>query len=194
MPPPVIGKTPNYQLWALPLQDAATAAAGGDIVILGNTITRYWSPTVLGINAVSMVDDGTGHFYLLTGFLDVRGCRSFVLMVRRTISDSSAQPAIAAAANPNLRYQYRFSNAENPPAFYAGGDNFKMVLTLNAVTAQFPAIGAGESQTIFQSWDLAGGNASPSITIGTDVRFQLYSSTNNPGALNQWTVAMWGSG
>jgi len=79
-----IPKVPQNQIAALPLIDFNTSAAGGDVIILGNSITRFWSATVLGMPG-NFVNIAGGASELRSNVLDVTGCSRFVLLVTATI-------------------------------------------------------------------------------------------------------------
>jgi len=196
MPPTVTGKTPQNQLDALPLTDAATAAQGGDIVILGNSISRYWSPTVLAVNGIGFTTDPNGFFYLPTAFLDVRGCRSFAMLLRRI--NTTALPQLALPSM-TVYMQYRFSNGEVPLISLGAIQNQRYIAAaqINSIPIVFPTMQVqSEVQTAFRGWNTGqeGGGAGEvqSQSLGTDVRFFILSATA-PTAPNTFSMALWGS-
>ena len=83
--PPNIGKTPQNQLDALPLLTPDTAAQGGDIFIVGQSVTRYFSPAALGIvEATRVADpDEAGSTLILSNQIDLRGMNSLQVVITR---------------------------------------------------------------------------------------------------------------
>lgn len=195
MPPANIAKIPQNQLNALPLTDAATAAAGGDIVVLGNSISRYWSPVTTGVNASVFANDANGFPVMVSNFLDVRGCRSFVLLLRRAFTGVGI-----ALANITCTYQFRFSSGETPLTSLGATQNvgflaMNVLPGLNVIS--FPAFqNANEVQTHAFPFDTGQETAtgfSGTKVIGTDVRF-VYTATGAIAATNTFSLAIWGSG
>jgi hypothetical protein len=194
MPPTNISKIPQNQLDALPLTDAATAAAGGDIVVLGNTISRYWSPTVTGINGTPFANDANGFPVIVSNFLDVRGCRTFTMLMRRAFVGVGI-----ALANFSAFAQYRFSTGETPLTSLGATQNAQL-LAMNLLgncnnPLTFGAFqNANEVQTIAIPFDLgqetSTGNNGPKI-VGTDVRI-VFVATGAIAATNTFFLAMWG--
>jgi len=194
MPPTVISKMPQNQLDALPLIDAGTVANSGDVQILGNRITRYWSPTALGLSGAAFVSDGGagGGTVLATPFLDVRGCRAFTILLRRI-------NVLLAAALPDffLWGQYRFSTGE-VPLFDGSGDRLTYLegYLVNNITISFPAMQtAGEVQTATRGWHVGQEPlaADQPQTIGMDLRV-VVTCTVAPAVANTFSMAIWGVG
>jgi hypothetical protein len=81
-----IGNTPVNQLNALPLVTAQSVGDPGEIVVVGNTIIKYWSPVALfgsGIGNAGFAGNVADPFQpgarsgIVTNFIDVRGCNYF---------------------------------------------------------------------------------------------------------------------
>jgi len=76
-------KIPQNQLDALPLLDADIAAAGGEIQIIGNQLTKFWASSVLAFPAAWVAHPVSGSF-LLSAQLDMRAVSRFSLIGKRT--------------------------------------------------------------------------------------------------------------
>lgn len=191
-----IGKTPQNQLDALPLQDADAAAAGGILSIVGGAVNRFWDPATLGINGVNMTLFSATKWALVTPYLDVRGCSRFVIALRASISAGAT-----LAMNVNTSWQYRQGPGDSPAVTQAGTINDLVNgITNNSGSMVFPATAGASTFTILNTVGPEGGAGTPGCfeyVIGTDVRFILNTSTNEPGGvgkngLTAWTCYIWG--
>jgi hypothetical protein len=85
---PTLGATPQVQLDSLPLITAQQVGDPGEVVVIGNSIIKHWTPAQLGVVAVSGNTgdpDKAGALGFVTNIIDVRGCSFFrLVMVRRT--------------------------------------------------------------------------------------------------------------
>jgi hypothetical protein len=198
--PTTIAKIPQNQLNALPLTDAATAAAGGDIVVLGSAITRYWSPTVLGVSGARRTgpEAVSGYFALVTPYLDVRGCSQFVVLLQR--NGGTGVGAIGTSAT--CSFQYRFATTDTQPFGQNGGvgDNAIGKSNVGGGAIPFPSVAAQPlPQYNVRAFSLAvvTGSAGVSNMIGTDVRIIIDWSTTDPevgaGGTVFFSIAMWGA-
>lgn len=78
-------KIPINQQDALPLLTTDAASLPGDIQLVGNSLTRYWSPSVLGMGSNFVaIPNGGASFWMRSNVLDVRGCCSFALLIKRS--------------------------------------------------------------------------------------------------------------
>lgn len=195
-----IGKTPQNQLNALPLQDADSAAAGGQIQIVGGSMVRYFDAVTLGLNGVGASTFTSGAFQdfgLVTPFLNLIGCNKFNIVIR-------ANTTIARAALPAIhpQYQMRMGVSDNPPVLYANGAGIQQgangVLLLGSTGLTFPATSGTESQTgviAFEGPQVANnsGVQAPSTftPFGSDVRFLLTSLGASFPAQTTFTVNIW---
>lgn len=188
---------PKTQQDALPLQTIAGALAG-DIQVVGNALTRYWSPSVTGINGAKRVNIGAGASFILTSFLDVRGCNQFQAIMVRT--------AITVTGDDTTRFrmflQYRAggSGGIQPIALNASLSNLTFFPVLGTCTPD--AGGGGYPQSIPLIAALGFSNNFLNATtaeagakvIGTDVRFLFLWDALNPGDPNQsWDLHLWGA-
>lgn len=98
-----IPKVPQNQIAALPLIDFNTSAAGGDVIVLGTSITRFWSATVLGMPS-NFVNITGGASELRSNVLDVTGCSRFCLVMTATI-------AVGGYAGQNIEPFILYSNS-----------------------------------------------------------------------------------
>lgn len=191
----IIGNMPQVQIDSLPLISADVAAAGGVISIVGGNFTRYYSPTILGVSSVNAATNGGATFWLTTNFLDVRGCRSFMMLTRR--HNTTALPQGGIGGGIALYYQMRFTSAENPAQSKGATENLA-VCAINVISNSqiaFPALQTlGETQTVLFGWNVAlggsGAGNSGNLSIGTDVRFMV-GFANDPGVLNTFSLALW---
>lgn len=104
-------KIPINQQNALPILTIDQTASPGDMQIIGNTMTKFWSSSVLG----GFVTNGGASLWL-SPQLDVRACSRFAIVMKRTysvdrtnsgflfvdyaFSDGTANSAATIASNP----------------------------------------------------------------------------------------------
>lgn len=198
-----IGKTPQNQLDALPLQDADSAAAGGEIQIVGGVINRFFSSSVLQITGVAMTTF-TGEQALVTPYLDVRGCNQFVLTLS-TVNNVSGRAALPAIF---VFIQTRLGASDTPPVYYAnnGGagtrdeaDNSIQLVTTTGHAFAITAA-AGEVQRHTWAWNQAavnngglGATAGGAGWIGTDSRLIITTQTVGMSTNNLFSATLWAS-
>jgi len=91
-----IGATPVNQLNALPLVTANAIGNPGEVLILGGTLTKYWSPSALGINGqlgnVLDPDDNTLVRILSLAYIDAGGCNTYTLLTVAGVPNAGAEP------------------------------------------------------------------------------------------------------
>jgi hypothetical protein len=196
-----VGALPQNQIDALPLltvaqaQQASTVIRGG-----GGQILKMFTPADLGfVNLTPTNIAGSGKFGLVaTNYVDVSFCTRFSAIIRRTISDNTAQ--VAMGFGGILTVQHRAFPGDTPPAAYlpAGAlrDDMIGITQIGTVLTIFPAIGIGETQSLPVCWSdnvVSGTGVGNATTIGGDVRFIFSWNTNNPGggAANLNLFNMW---
>lgn len=192
-----IGKTPQNQLDALPLQDADSAAAGGQIQVVGGSMVRYFDANTLGINGVTAATFSSGAFSdtgLLTPFLNCVGCSKFIIVVRAFTT------IIRAALAPlHVSVQVRLGASDTPPVLYQNGAGIHQEAnawtSLSSTGLTFPATQATEAQTLVFSWDTtAPGNSVPSgqfTFFGSDIRFLVSTLGTAIAATNTFSMNIW---
>lgn len=192
-----IGKTPQNQLDALPLQDADSAAAGGEIQIVGGSIVRYFSASVLGLNGVVASTFVSGAFSMsgfVTPYLNCVGCAKYMILVRAATSIArGALPAMFIAA------QQRFGIADAPAVVYANGAGLQQAANgyvfMSSTNITLPATSGTENQAALFCWDptLPGNNGPDLFTVfGSDIRFFInFSSAAAPAGTNTFSVQIW---
>jgi len=187
-----IGKTPQNQLDALPLQDADTAAAGGVLSIVGGSINRFWDPNTLQINGINTTTFSATKVALVTPYLDLRGCTKFVFALRRTVAG-------AAGAVPSgiLTFQYRLGASDTPAVTQTGSIDDSMNGIINNTSGViFPATAGAETDTrilTFDEFQNSGVGGAVSLSIGSDVRLIFSFSTNPVNVINFFTAYLWGA-
>jgi hypothetical protein len=190
--PTILGATPVNQLNALPLRTATAAAADGDIEVVGGTISRYWSPAVLGINGVGSTLLG-GNFFLATGYLNTTGVSRYVLILNRqnAVGDAVALSAFTVHA------QYRISKLSTPGINPITDQVTNGYLNLISTGVAFVGVAAPLDQTAIVSWASetslgSSANARP-LLIGSDCRIVINQTGANPPDANDFfTMALWG--
>lgn len=185
-----IGKTPQNQLDALPLQDADTAAAGGVVQFVGTTLVRYFDAAALGINASSVATVNT-KVCIVTPYLDLRGCKQYNFTLRCT--NAAVRIALPACF---LEAQMRMGSADTPSASYVNGgaiaNTLNAIMQINAAGQTFAATTAGgEVQTVLWSWDSSSGSGNSGAWFSSDVRFIVSFSTNPVVAGTVFTANLW---
>lgn len=192
-----VGLIPVNQLDALPLISAAQAAQAGTLQIVGGRAARYFGPADLGINAsgVSTLPVGAGfYYYLVTPFLDLRGCSTFAFLLRRNVGATIT----ALAGTAVLQLQWRMNSADTPPVAWI--DPTGTAVNENQVgKAQvqtgvvFPATTAGNNQRALITWGgVLQAQYSPNVAPGADTRVIVTWSTTNPNLGDgSFTAALW---
>jgi hypothetical protein len=176
---------PKTQQDALPIQTIAQASSG-DIQIVGNTMTRFWSSTVLNMGA-EVSEQGVFNHY--SNQLDVRGCNSFTLVVKR-VTGANAQ---AAVANVALYWLYGSSDGVFPSL--AAVPSLSTYPRMNA-TNGWGALGVTSTDVQQLSW--TNGGVQPTnysgagmATVGTSFKIVLSLSVAISAA-ESYTFEMWG--
>jgi hypothetical protein len=193
-----IGKTPQNQLDALPLQDADTVAEGGTLQVIGGALYRYFNATQLGIAGIPMATF-TGEQALVTPYLDLRGCINGTLALR-TVNNVSGRAALPAIF---LFVQYRLGPSDTPPVYYAnnGGagsrdeqDNAMAPVQSTGLVFAITAA-AGEQQTLFWTWGpgATAGQGNVFGVVGSDCRFIITTQTLGMSTNNVFSANLWAS-
>lgn len=175
---------PKTQQDALPIQTIA-AANSGDIQVVGNTISKFWSGPALNMgNSVSEA----ANFSYYSNQLDVRGCWRFALVLTYTTT-GAIWPAITTL---NLFWLYGSSGGLFPTLVTPG---VSFIIRMNNAGA--PALPVASSQVITLTWcdggpqptnQAAGGMA----TIGTSFKLCLQANVNTPAG-GTLVGELWGS-
>lgn len=114
-----VQKVPQNQLAAFPLMTADVAANPGEYYIIGNSMVRFWSKENTNINAQALGNDPGGpgaYTYLLTNWLDVRGCSAFQGVLTRTVGAVGND----SVTNIKMYAQYRSQSGFLPPTGLTG--------------------------------------------------------------------------
>jgi hypothetical protein len=188
---------PKTQQDALPLQTIAGALAG-DIQVVGNALTRYWAPSVTGISGSFRTNIGASASFILSNFLDVRGCNQFqAIMVRNALTVTGDD---TTRFRMFLQYRAGGTGGVQPIALNASLSNLTFYSVVGTCTPD--AGGGGYPQSIpltqalgFSNNFLNAATAEAGVkTIGTDVRFLFVWDALNPGNINQsWDLHLWGA-
>jgi hypothetical protein len=183
-------KIPVNQLNALPLVTADQAAAGGDVIVQGSTITRFWSNTVLGMGT-TFTNLGGGGSAMSSVQLDVTGCSRFALVLTRTVTGVGGDAADLFAVY--LSYGDLAGNNELP------GLNTGNLSGMHDMIGRFTwAVALGNGTTVLScQWAdasvLPGHGAGQSIsTVGTRVFISLRSAAVAV-ANRTFSAEMWGA-
>jgi hypothetical protein len=194
--PATLGNIPQNQVDAFPVNQGYGT---GTISFVGGTVLRFWTPAETGVSQIAAATAGGATFWLPTNFLDVSGCRTFHILVRRHNTTALPQGALGGAVA--AYYQYRFTATETPALSKGATENLAacaiQVVGNSNFIGSFPALQTlGETQTASFGWDIstpdsaAGNNGQTSF--GTNVRFMVGFS-NDPGANNTFSIALWAS-
>jgi hypothetical protein len=196
-----IGNTPINQLNALPLVSAQSVGDPGDVVVVGNTIRRYWSPVALlgassgnaGVagNVADPFQPGARSGFI-TLMLDITGCNFFTcIMVMRaaTAGNDLGIPSWLVAA------QHVGIGLNGLSVTPGGGANsdlaFVPVGTVSVGSRLATAAGANQDRTGELSWS---NNSTGSRMVGSA---RLYFHVENmPGTPTEqlWWPTLWGQG
>lgn len=196
-----IGRTPLNQLNALPLQDADTNAAGGEISVVGGSFCRYFSPTVLQINGAVLSSVAVGintYRFIVTPYLDLRGCSKFQFLLRRNVVTTTA----ALLGTPQLSFRTRMGASDAPGIVWINGNAINESMSgasyVNTVTPlAFPAAGAGgNNQQSLRTWaaDEIQGFGGTAASIGSDSRLCVDWGLTDPVIGDStFTAQLWAS-
>jgi len=188
-----IGNMPQNQIDALPLFSADTAAKGGIISIFAGSFTRYLDGPTTGINGSAFATDANGLVFIVSDFMDLRGCRSFAILLRRAFVGVGA-----LLQGINVWVQYRFTTAEVPLTSFApaaANQEYLGMFLLGFQPITFPAFGAaGQVQTSYRGWNTAqaSGVGGMPQSLGTDCRLVLIAN-GAIAATNTFTMTLWGA-
>lgn len=148
------GALPQNQIDALPLITPAQAVQASTIIRAGGgQFYKLFTPNETGINLVSntvtALSGGFQDASVVSNYLDLSFCNRFRILLRRTISNNSAQAALTAGT---WFIQMRTSSAEAPAVSYANGVAvaFEFVgrTQIGSTGITFPSIEVGTTQTI----------------------------------------------
>jgi hypothetical protein len=195
-------KIPQNQLDALPLP-TDTTSNGGEVYNVGNTMVRYWSPSDTGIGGVALtVDPGdaiSAKTYLLTNWLDVRGCSAFQGVLTRKVQESVPGAGDAAAQDSVTPFvmnsQYKSGTGVQPPTGVLG-ITLAGASPLSTITPVAKPAALAYPWTYVTSRGLQFAAVNPSLLIGVlgfNVRlwFSRNAPTVYPGEL--YTLELWGT-
>jgi hypothetical protein len=197
---------PVNQLEALPLLTVQQFLSpdGGDTVVYGTRVLKYWSPTALGITAgvpTLDADGGPGNKYqITTPWLDVTPCMFFAFVILRTIPAGNH----AISKSMHLCVQYKQTPAETP---YLSNNilgiqdpyNGILDLTGSGTPVIFPDIAGPAIERFTALFSPNTGVASTvqnvALIMGPSVRFQLNWLAIAPDANDHstYSMAIWGS-
>ena len=175
---------------------------GGVVTVVGGSVTRLWTPAMLGVNGVRPTEYIAGHYGFWTPVLDLTGCSAFTFLVERTspgllpevhamfifaqaqLGDmSTTDPYLAAFVDP----QATAGQANNQGSATTGGQQLNgmaLVSGTNGIIWPQP-FGAGVQRGMFEWNAIAGfagggpGGAGEQNTNGY-FRFLFNWSTNPP--------------
>ena len=168
------GPIPTSQLNALPILTAGQAALGGDVLVVGSTLSRVWSPATLGLNGTSVVaNKPVGWYWFGTDYLDLRGTSKCLMTVRCVnVNVRAALPVFA------VWLQTRQGPTDKPDAIYStGGGTGKPSNAETVVQSRiaFPATAnPSEVQTAVFGWSFGGACQS----VGTDGNYAAIPGIN----------------
>jgi hypothetical protein len=181
---------PKTQQDALPLLTIASAT-GGDVQLLGNSITRFWTSASLNLGNGTNVAPGT---VFQSASLDVRGCSRFAFVIKRVA------PNPDAGSNLFLYLIYGMSDGTFP-----GLTDYGAAPQLNVRIANFNygLLGVGSIKVAAIIWsdpsgvDTGGGGTNPSTaTVGTSFRIGL-TDVITPAQMTAggggYTFELWGA-
>lgn len=185
-------KVPENQLAALPLMTADVNANPGEYYIVGNSLIRFWSKENLNINAVALADDpyssGT-YTYLVTNWLDVRGCSAFQGVLTRSVSVVGSD-----SVTPIKMYsQYRSQAGIQPPTGSVGATLGGELATITPVGK--PAL-AAYPWTYVTARSLQFASVNPSLIVGVigfNVRLWFSRVTASVYAGELYSLELWGT-
>lgn len=190
MPTPRI---PINQQDAFPILTIDQTAAPGDIQVVGGTITRYYSPSVLGVNNIQMglpAGDGWGTAdigWVRTAPLDLRGMSSFVAILTRVLQANQNDGAPGEIASLYVEF-VNSAGVFQPPSVPVPGISFAH--RVGAFILETQAMVAG-TQICTLCWvngsQTIGGSFTFLSTIGTCCRF-IVLSNKNPNLWPQFPV------
>lgn len=183
--------TPINQQDALPLYSPITGANGGNITLVGNNLTRFWSGAALGLDSVGSPGNWitrAPQINLESASLDWRGCSQFGLVC--LITNGTAAPLAAGAAW--AVYLCHGTSAGNFPLVDANAGNIVTIGTMQITSAL--AIGASVVRNAPFAADQVVGAFG---TLGCAGAFwQIVISTNvvaNTSAGVAFTCELWGA-
>jgi hypothetical protein len=186
-----VQKLPQNQIAALPLMTADNASNPGDVYIIGNTMVRYWNPLNTGINGIPLADDPQGsgvYTYMVTKWLDVRGCSAFQGVLTRTASNAGNDPAVNK--NIIMYSQYQSGTGAQPPTGLTG------VTLGGALYTIIPVNGSAWPWTYVTARGLQFAAVNPSLLVGVigfNVRLWFSRVNANVFAGETFSLELWGT-
>lgn len=184
------GKTPQNQLDALPLISAENVANPDVVEVVGNVMSKFWSPSTLGINGINRINDPftVGNSLFLTPYLDARGVDTFVFLVTRTALNAAGDDVVAMS----IFTQYRVGGVD-PATGNRGANESPQLLLINfaALGGPFP-----QDATFNRGFSNKGPlSTQPAAALGSDLRFWFRWTVGAQPAGNQtFTIRIWAQG
>lgn len=199
---PPVAQIPVAQLNALPLLTAQQFVDGNgvNVQVNGQSVSKFWSPAVLGINGSAPVAAINTKWCLLTPWLDVSPCKLFLAVVLRNVGTLTTAPP-----SMWIQMQFRLTAADTPsPAYTVGAslqDQLNACYNVNSTALGWGAAqAAGDVQRAALAWGLSTPSAQPLSNvpnmIGANVRLMLNWQTNAPnsgGRTDTFSLSLWGT-
>jgi hypothetical protein len=195
-----IGNTPINQLNALPLVSAASVGDPGDVVVVGNTIRRYWNTAALmgGASAAGIAGNVADPFQpgtrsgWITPTLDVTGCNFFtVVMVMRAATAGNDLGSPGWSIAPQHVGIGLNGTSVTPGGGAASNTAFPSPLTLSVGSRLTASAGANQDRTGEANWSGFSAGARMQGTIR--LYFWADPMLGTP-AEQLWWAIMWGQG
>jgi len=187
-------RIPANILNGLPLVTATTAADPGDIQIVGNTLTKQWSPSQLGISdtARTVDPDTGGGALLLSNYLDVRGCSAFVFLLAFNIKTAAGIEVGPQAYNLYMHYRTGPAGIAQRTGSY--GTSWTPLCAQMTVSPNTDAV-FPRTDLMALVWSNVSNAVGPGKGVGTDARVWIRLvgfGASNPVNLT-FTAYMWGA-
>jgi len=201
MPGINIGNTPINQLNALPLVTAQSVGEPGEVVFLGNTVVRYWSPTALlgaalggaGVagNVADPFEPGARSGFV-TNFIDVRCVNFFtcIMVMRAAVAgnDLGTPSWLVAAQHMGVGLN---GVAVTPGGGIKSDLAFVPVGTVSVGARLANAVGANQDRTGELGW--AGTSTASRMVGSVRLYFHVENMVGTP-AEQLWWPTLWGQG
>lgn len=190
---------PINQQNALPIATIAQATPGA-LLMLGGQVSRYYSPDDLGLNLVA-ISSGVFNpgaitaYWLATPYLDMRGCKYFSVVVKRTTTAGGAGLISLPSCTPEIQIRQTVTDA--PPVYQVNGGSLNNELPgmfiIKTGAVMYPAAGGiGEEQRVIMAWGaMQLGSYGAAVAVGTDMRFVLRFFNTLVDPTNRFTVSVW---
>lgn len=196
-----IPRIPINQQDAFPILTVEQTASPGDIQLVGNTLTRYFSPAIMNINNIVMTagaggEDGGALGFMRSNALDLRGCRAFAMVLTRILAANQADPGEQVKVYAEVvNYQSTFQPGSFP--------SLLNTIKVGAITLGTQGNTAG-TQIVAFAWvngsltsGVGGGANTPQMcTIGLLCRFYFWSNINPatwPTVAPTYSAELWAS-